>query len=212
MVQKTVARQVTTLVLMMNVKLKNRSPQTNGWRHVSMWTLFLQSVLLHSFLFRMPLREKVDICSSQMSSIRAEKKFPPCESDIADDQVKPMLDWANEGFLPKGEEGLKPTHTAGEQGSCTKPVAYCPSQNKVPFSEIMIVKSDCSCVPRQTATLWTTRSSMFPCQSISPAPSGPESASVGAGSPPPRSPTAEVHFYNAASLWTFFVIWHIIFL
>uniref|UniRef100_A0AAQ4QBI5 DNA (cytosine-5-)-methyltransferase n=1 Tax=Gasterosteus aculeatus aculeatus TaxID=481459 RepID=A0AAQ4QBI5_GASAC len=52
----------------------------------------------------------------EMASIRAEKKFPPCESDSPDDQVKPMLDWANGGFLPKGEEGLKPTHTAGEQG------------------------------------------------------------------------------------------------
>uniref|UniRef100_A0A8C2ZMY2 DNA (cytosine-5-)-methyltransferase n=1 Tax=Cyclopterus lumpus TaxID=8103 RepID=A0A8C2ZMY2_CYCLU len=83
---------------------------------------------------------------SQMSSIRAEEKFPPSESDNADDQVKPMLDWANGGFLPKGEEGLKPTHTAGEQGSSTKPVTYCSSQNKVPFSEEMMVKSDCSCV------------------------------------------------------------------
>uniref|UniRef100_A0A8C2ZP47 DNA (cytosine-5-)-methyltransferase n=1 Tax=Cyclopterus lumpus TaxID=8103 RepID=A0A8C2ZP47_CYCLU len=82
----------------------------------------------------------------EMSSIRAEEKFPPSESDNADDQVKPMLDWANGGFLPKGEEGLKPTHTAGEQGSSTKPVTYCSSQNKVPFSEEMMVKSDCSCV------------------------------------------------------------------
>uniref|UniRef100_A0A671Z1C3 DNA (cytosine-5-)-methyltransferase n=1 Tax=Sparus aurata TaxID=8175 RepID=A0A671Z1C3_SPAAU len=51
----------------------------------------------------------------EMASIRAEKTFTPCESDNPDDQVKPMLDWANGGFLPKGEEGLKPTHTAGEQ-------------------------------------------------------------------------------------------------
>ncbi|KAM7405334.1 hypothetical protein PAMP_012603 [Pampus punctatissimus] len=55
-----------------------------------------------------------------MASIRAEKTFPPCESDNPDDQVKPMLDWANGGFLPKGEEGLKPTHNAGEQGSSTR--------------------------------------------------------------------------------------------
>nr|XP_010768823.1 PREDICTED: ADAMTS-like protein 4 [Notothenia coriiceps] len=47
-----------------------------------------------------------------MSSIRAEKKFPPCETDNPEDQVKPMLDWANGGFLPKGGEGLKPTHSA----------------------------------------------------------------------------------------------------
>uniref|UniRef100_A0AAX7TVX0 DNA (cytosine-5-)-methyltransferase n=1 Tax=Astatotilapia calliptera TaxID=8154 RepID=A0AAX7TVX0_ASTCA len=52
-----------------------------------------------------------------MASIRAEKTFPPCKSNSPEDQVKPMLDWANGGFLPKGEEGLKPTHSASEQGS-----------------------------------------------------------------------------------------------
>uniref|UniRef100_A0A8P4KU35 DNA (cytosine-5-)-methyltransferase n=1 Tax=Dicentrarchus labrax TaxID=13489 RepID=A0A8P4KU35_DICLA len=56
----------------------------------------------------------------EMASLRAEKKFSPCESDNPEDQVKPMLDWANGGFMPKGEEGLKPTHTAGEQGSRTR--------------------------------------------------------------------------------------------
>lgn len=50
-----------------------------------------------------------------MASIRAEKTFSPCDSDNPEDQVKPMLDWANGGFLPKGEEGLKPTHTAGKR-------------------------------------------------------------------------------------------------
>ncbi|KAF0036026.1 hypothetical protein F2P81_011338 [Scophthalmus maximus] len=54
----------------------------------------------------------VDIIGIKMASIRAEKTFPPCESDSPEDQVKPMLDWANGGFLPKGEEGLKPTHSA----------------------------------------------------------------------------------------------------
>uniref|UniRef100_A0A8C7RY44 DNA (cytosine-5-)-methyltransferase n=1 Tax=Oncorhynchus mykiss TaxID=8022 RepID=A0A8C7RY44_ONCMY len=44
-----------------------------------------------------------------MASLRAEKPFPPCESEGPEDQVKPMLDWANGGFLPKGQEGLKPT-------------------------------------------------------------------------------------------------------
>lgn len=52
-----------------------------------------------------------------MASIRAEKTFPPGKSNSPEDQVKPMLDWANGGFLPKGEEGLKPTHSASEQGS-----------------------------------------------------------------------------------------------
>uniref|UniRef100_A0A8C7KAY8 DNA (cytosine-5-)-methyltransferase n=1 Tax=Oncorhynchus kisutch TaxID=8019 RepID=A0A8C7KAY8_ONCKI len=45
----------------------------------------------------------------EMASLRAEKPFPPCESEGPEDQVKPMLDWANGGFLPKGQEGLKPT-------------------------------------------------------------------------------------------------------
>uniref|UniRef100_A0A4W5Q2G0 DNA (cytosine-5-)-methyltransferase n=1 Tax=Hucho hucho TaxID=62062 RepID=A0A4W5Q2G0_9TELE len=45
----------------------------------------------------------------QMASLRAEKTFPQCESEGPEDQVKPMLDWAIGGFLPKGQEGLKPT-------------------------------------------------------------------------------------------------------
>uniref|UniRef100_H2U2J2 DNA (cytosine-5-)-methyltransferase n=1 Tax=Takifugu rubripes TaxID=31033 RepID=H2U2J2_TAKRU len=53
-------------------------------------------------------------CPPQIASIRAEKSFSPCSSDNPEDQIKPMLDWANGGFLPKGEEGLRPTHTAGE--------------------------------------------------------------------------------------------------
>ncbi|XP_031421945.1 DNA (cytosine-5)-methyltransferase 3B isoform X2 [Clupea harengus] len=49
----------------------------------------------------------------EVASVRAEKTFTPCESDNTEDQVKPMLDWANEGFLPKGLEGLKPTENSG---------------------------------------------------------------------------------------------------
>ncbi|XP_072304853.1 DNA (cytosine-5)-methyltransferase 3B-like isoform X2 [Eucyclogobius newberryi] len=48
----------------------------------------------------------------EMAGVRAEKTFPPCESDGPEEQIKPMLDWGNGGFLPKGEEGLKPTHNA----------------------------------------------------------------------------------------------------
>ncbi|PWA29439.1 hypothetical protein CCH79_00017089 [Gambusia affinis] len=48
----------------------------------------------------------------EMASVRAEKTFPPCETDNPEDQIKPMLDWANGGFQPKGEEGLKPTRSA----------------------------------------------------------------------------------------------------
>uniref|UniRef100_A0A3Q3INJ8 DNA (cytosine-5-)-methyltransferase n=1 Tax=Monopterus albus TaxID=43700 RepID=A0A3Q3INJ8_MONAL len=56
-------------------------------------------------------------CLPQMASSRAEKTFPSCESDNPEDQVKPMLDWANGGFLPKGEEGLKPTYNTSKQCS-----------------------------------------------------------------------------------------------
>ncbi|KAJ8265270.1 hypothetical protein COCON_G00143690 [Conger conger] len=52
----------------------------------------------------------------EMASMRAQKTFQPSESDNPEDQVKPMLDWANGGFLPKGSEGLKPTENS-ENGS-----------------------------------------------------------------------------------------------
>uniref|UniRef100_A0A7N8X8U4 DNA (cytosine-5-)-methyltransferase 3 beta, duplicate b.1 n=1 Tax=Mastacembelus armatus TaxID=205130 RepID=A0A7N8X8U4_9TELE len=73
----------------------------------------------------------------EMASLRAEKTFPQSESDNPEDQVKPMLDWANGGFLPKGEEGLKPMHSAGKQQNrrlslhlhcivhCKKPAYSC---------------------------------------------------------------------------------------
>ncbi|XP_036446622.1 DNA (cytosine-5)-methyltransferase 3B isoform X1 [Colossoma macropomum] len=57
----------------------------------------------------------------EMASIRAEKTFPPCESDNPEDQVKPMLDWAHGGFLPKGKEGLKPRENSAE--CCLFPAA-----------------------------------------------------------------------------------------
>uniref|UniRef100_A0AAQ4NUU0 DNA (cytosine-5-)-methyltransferase n=1 Tax=Gasterosteus aculeatus aculeatus TaxID=481459 RepID=A0AAQ4NUU0_GASAC len=84
----------------------------------------------------------------EMASIRAEKKFPPCESDSPDDQVKPMLDWANGGFLPKGEEGLKPTHTAGEQGRSSGHQPHTVHHTtdclqNVPLGEETIVGCDC---------------------------------------------------------------------
>ncbi|KAL4655355.1 DNA (cytosine-5)-methyltransferase 3B-like [Arapaima gigas] len=48
----------------------------------------------------------------EMASVRAGKTFPATETDSPEDQVKPMLDWANGGFLPKGSEGLKPMENA----------------------------------------------------------------------------------------------------
>lgn len=53
----------------------------------------------------------------EMASIRAEKTFPLCESDHPEDQVKPMLDWAHSGFMPKGKEGLKPKENSPDRKS-----------------------------------------------------------------------------------------------
>ncbi|KTF84868.1 hypothetical protein cypCar_00027019, partial [Cyprinus carpio] len=57
----------------------------------------------------------------EVASIRAEKTFPPSESDSLEEQIKPMLDWAHNGFLPKGQEGLKPRENAAEY--CVFPLA-----------------------------------------------------------------------------------------
>ncbi|XP_056588187.1 DNA (cytosine-5)-methyltransferase 3B isoform X2 [Triplophysa dalaica] len=57
----------------------------------------------------------------EVASIRAEKTFPPCESDSVEEQIKPMLDWAHGGFLPKGQEGLKPREDTAEY--CVFPLA-----------------------------------------------------------------------------------------
>ncbi|KAM9751284.1 DNA (cytosine-5)-methyltransferase 3B isoform 2-T2 [Menidia menidia] len=48
----------------------------------------------------------------ELASARASKTFPPGGPDSPEDPVKPMLEWANGGFLPSGEEGLKPNHSA----------------------------------------------------------------------------------------------------
>uniref|UniRef100_A0A674BWX1 DNA (cytosine-5-)-methyltransferase n=1 Tax=Salmo trutta TaxID=8032 RepID=A0A674BWX1_SALTR len=61
----------------------------------------------------------------EMASLRAEKPFPPCESEGPEDQVKPMLDWANGGFLPKGQEGLKPTENPAKRPR----ISLCKAKN-----------------------------------------------------------------------------------
>ncbi|XP_056305127.1 DNA (cytosine-5)-methyltransferase 3B isoform X5 [Danio aesculapii] len=57
----------------------------------------------------------------EVASLRAEKTFPPSEADGLEEQIKPMLDWAHGGFLPKGQEGLKPRENAAEY--CVFPLA-----------------------------------------------------------------------------------------
>ncbi|XDV45759.1 hypothetical protein PO909_013793 [Leuciscus waleckii] len=59
--------------------------------------------------------------SLEVASIRAEKTFPPSESDSLEEQIKPMLDWAHGGFMPKGQEGLKPRENTAEY--CVFPMA-----------------------------------------------------------------------------------------
>uniref|UniRef100_A0A665W3B3 DNA (cytosine-5-)-methyltransferase n=1 Tax=Echeneis naucrates TaxID=173247 RepID=A0A665W3B3_ECHNA len=88
----------------------------------------------------------------EMASVRAEKTFPPCESDNPEDQVKPMLDWANGGFQPKGEEGLKPTHSASEQsGETSRPsLIYAEKKRESDLSLCVSADSvDCVSVSEQ---------------------------------------------------------------
>lgn len=80
-----------------------------------------------------------------MASIRAQKTFSPCSSDNPEDQVKPMLDWANGGFLPKGEEGLKPTHTAGNPT-----FDFVGSQRA---ADVVCPETRCVCVPADSNPL-----------------------------------------------------------
>ncbi|XP_072558346.1 DNA (cytosine-5)-methyltransferase 3B isoform X2 [Paramormyrops kingsleyae] len=57
----------------------------------------------------------------EMASLRAEKTFPLCDTESPEDQIKPMLDWAYGGFLPKGFEGLKPMENS-DSGSLNQQV------------------------------------------------------------------------------------------
>lgn len=143
----------------------------------------------------LPPRGFSALCFTQMSSTRAEKTFPPCESDNPEDQVKPMLDWANGGFLPKGEEGLKPVHSAGEQGSSIW-------DHYVMFItrtlHTLCPLNGCVCVCLQMVTLWTTRCLMLHCQSISLVQRGPELVCVRTRLLQ-RKPTAEVEVLHYIS-------------
>ncbi|XP_035245006.1 DNA (cytosine-5)-methyltransferase 3B-like isoform X2 [Anguilla anguilla] len=53
----------------------------------------------------------------EMAGRRAGQVFPAGEQDSPEEQVKPMLEWAQSGFLPKGPEGVKPTTHNTENGS-----------------------------------------------------------------------------------------------
>uniref|UniRef100_A0A8C4SH22 DNA (cytosine-5-)-methyltransferase n=1 Tax=Erpetoichthys calabaricus TaxID=27687 RepID=A0A8C4SH22_ERPCA len=50
--------------------------------------------------------------SVQMASRRAGKIFGSSEMNSSEDEMKPLLEWANGGFEPKGAEGLRPKENA----------------------------------------------------------------------------------------------------
>ncbi|XP_036100901.1 DNA (cytosine-5)-methyltransferase 3B isoform X3 [Molossus molossus] len=50
----------------------------------------------------------------EKARVRAAKTFPSSPGDSLEDQLKPMLEWANGGFKPTGIEGLKPNNKQPE--------------------------------------------------------------------------------------------------
>lgn len=79
-----------------------------------------------------------------------------------------------------------------DSNPCTRPVGE--RFIKLIINEVqtlLIPDNSCSCLSLQTETLWSTTCLKCPCQTISPAPRGPESACVRTRLLP-RSPTAEV--------------------
>ncbi|XP_026578101.1 DNA (cytosine-5)-methyltransferase 3B-like [Pseudonaja textilis] len=47
----------------------------------------------------------------EVASSRAEKTFSTVTGESLDEKLKPMMDWANQGFKPMGEKGLRPPKT-----------------------------------------------------------------------------------------------------
>uniref|UniRef100_A0A8C5RHR7 DNA (cytosine-5-)-methyltransferase n=1 Tax=Laticauda laticaudata TaxID=8630 RepID=A0A8C5RHR7_LATLA len=50
----------------------------------------------------------------EVASSRAEKTFSTVTGESLDEKLKPMMDWANQGFKPTGEKGLRPPKTLGK--------------------------------------------------------------------------------------------------
>ncbi|KAM6457894.1 DNA (cytosine-5)-methyltransferase 3B [Liasis olivaceus] len=48
----------------------------------------------------------------EVASSRAGKTFPSAVGDSLEDKLKPMVDWAIQGFKPTGEKGLRPPKTS----------------------------------------------------------------------------------------------------
>ncbi|KAJ8412274.1 hypothetical protein AAFF_G00145410 [Aldrovandia affinis] len=58
----------------------------------------------------------------EMAGRRAGQVFPAGDPDCPEEQVKPMLEWAHGGFLPKGSEGVKPTTQNTDNGALSSQV------------------------------------------------------------------------------------------
>ncbi|XP_026544910.1 DNA (cytosine-5)-methyltransferase 3B [Notechis scutatus] len=50
----------------------------------------------------------------EVASSRAEKTFSTVTGESLEEKLKPMMDWANQGFKPTGEKGLRPPKTLGK--------------------------------------------------------------------------------------------------
>ncbi|XP_066558389.1 DNA (cytosine-5)-methyltransferase 3A isoform X2 [Amia ocellicauda] len=68
----------------------------------------------------------------ELASQRSGKIFPPCKADSKDDKLKPMLEWAVEGFEPKGPEGFKSPDTPATPVNNKPDVVESPVQEYQP--------------------------------------------------------------------------------
>ncbi|MBN3291275.1 DNM3B methyltransferase, partial [Polypterus senegalus] len=70
----------------------------------------------HTSYSKMASYKRAVFQALEMASRRAGKTFGSSEMNSSEDEMKPLLEWANGGFEPKGEEGLRPKENA-ENGS-----------------------------------------------------------------------------------------------
>ncbi|XP_032897207.1 DNA (cytosine-5)-methyltransferase 3B-like isoform X2 [Amblyraja radiata] len=61
----------------------------------------------------------------EIASSRSGIPFPSNDRGTLEEQIKPMLDWAFAGFLPKGYEGIKPKQNTENDTADGTPVEVC---------------------------------------------------------------------------------------
>ncbi|KAG2461829.1 DNM3A methyltransferase, partial [Polypterus senegalus] len=66
----------------------------------------------HTSYSKMASYKRAVFQALEMASRRAGKTFGSSEMNSSEDEMKPLLEWANGGFEPKGEEGLRPKENA----------------------------------------------------------------------------------------------------